>query len=104
MDRTRPKPRPAAEADEPEVYSREWVAMIHYKANQELKRRKRIASLKPLSCGCAVRDIHVFPDAERIALAISTESGTVTLVMDRIQANTIGRGLLQLLDHGCQGR
>jgi hypothetical protein len=101
MARAQPKPRPVADDDEPEVYSTEWVAMIHYKANQDLKRQRRIASLKPLRCGCQVQHIHVFEDAERIAIAMTTAAGTVTLVLDRSQADTLAGGLNRLLDHGC---
>jgi hypothetical protein len=79
--------------------------MIHRQAKQELRQRQRVASFKPLpASGYAVQAIDLFPDADRIAISMSTEAGTVTLVMDRIQADTLSSGLSRLLDHSCQCR
>jgi hypothetical protein len=95
------RPRPTID-DEPEVYSQAWIELIHRKANRELRQRQQVASFKPvLSSGYAVQDINLFPDDDRIAISMSTEKGTVTLVLDRSRADTLHNGLSRLLDHSC---
>jgi hypothetical protein len=97
------RPRPTID-DEPEVYSQAWIELIHRKANRELRQRQQqqVTSFKPLlSSGYAVQGINLFRDDDRIAISMSTEKGTVTLVLDRIQADTLHNGLSRLLDHSC---
>jgi hypothetical protein len=88
--------------DEPEVYSQEWVEMIRREANRELRQRRLINSFRPLPCGYSVQSIDLFPEEDQIAIAMTTESGTVTLLMARSQAGTLSSELSRLLARSCR--